>query len=46
MSYKRISRRQFMERTVAGAAATGMALNAKPAKAKVSPNEKVNIAII
>jgi predicted dehydrogenase len=46
MSHKPISRRQFMERTVAGAAATGMALNARPAKAKVSPNDKVNIAII
>ena len=46
MSQKRISRRQFMERTVAGAAATGVALNARPAKAKLSPNDKVNIAII
>ena len=46
MSQKHITRRQFMERTVAGAAATGMALSPNPAKAKVSPNDKVNIAII
>ncbi|HEV2350889.1 MAG TPA: Gfo/Idh/MocA family oxidoreductase [Terriglobia bacterium] len=35
-----------METTVVGAAATGMAINPRPAKAKVSPNDKVNIAII
>lgn len=46
MSQKRITRRQFMERTVAGAAVTGMAISPKPAKAKASPGEKVNVAII
>lgn len=35
-----------MGRTVAGAAASGLALNARPAKARVSPNEKVTIGII
>jgi predicted dehydrogenase len=46
MSQKRISRRQFMEKTVVGAAATGMAISPQPARAKVSPIEKVNVAIV
>lgn len=46
MLQKRITRRQFMEQTVAGAAVTGMAISPKPAKAKASPGEKVNVAII
>lgn len=46
MSQERISRRQFMGQTVVGAAATGMAISPKPARARVSPSDKVNIAII
>ena len=46
MSRKRISRRQFMERTVAGAAAGSMAISPRPAKARISPGDKVTIGII
>jgi len=46
MSENGITRRQFIERTVAGAAATSLAGGARPSRAGVSPNEKINMGII
>src|SRR5216117_550405 len=46
MSENGITRRQFIERTVAGAAATSLAAGARPSKGGVSPNEKITMGII
>lgn len=46
MSQKRISRRQFMERTVAGAVSGRMAWAAPPSSRSVSPNEKITMGVI
>jgi len=46
MSSKGISRRQFMERSVAGAAAASLAWGAAPLRVAASPNEKVTVGII
>jgi predicted dehydrogenase len=45
MAENRITRRQFMERSVGGAAA-GLAWSANPAGLSASPNEKVTVGIV
>jgi predicted dehydrogenase len=46
MSQNEISRRQFMERSVRGAAAAGLAWEAPSLGRSASPNEKVTVGII
>ena len=46
MSNHEISRREFMVRTVAGAAAAGLGFGAPAIGRAVSPNEKVTVAVI
>jgi len=46
MSKHEISRREFMGRTVAGAAAAGLGFGAPAIGRAVSPNEKVTVAVI
>jgi predicted dehydrogenase len=46
MSNHEISRREFMGRTVAGAAAAGLGFGAPAIGRAVSPNEKVTVAVI
>ncbi|HME01361.1 MAG TPA: Gfo/Idh/MocA family oxidoreductase [Terriglobia bacterium] len=41
-----ISRRQFIERTVAGATAAGVTLAARPARPMSSPNETITMGVI
>lgn len=46
MSENRITRREFMERTVTGATATSMALSAAASKAAPAPGDQVTIGVI
>lgn len=43
---RRINRREFLERTAAGAIACGLYVNPAPAAESQSPNEKLNLAIV
>src|SRR5205809_4853144 len=45
-SERSITRREFIERTVAGAAASRLGSGARSSKASVSPNEKLTLGII
>jgi predicted dehydrogenase len=46
MPENRITRRQFIERSVGGAAAAGLAWSANPVSLSASPNEKVTVGIV
>src|SRR5207245_11559526 len=46
MSENGMTRRQFIERTVAGAAATSLTGGARPSRAGVAPNRKITMGII
>jgi predicted dehydrogenase len=46
MSQNGMTRREFMERTVAGAAATNLALSAGPSRTSASPSDKITMGII
>jgi predicted dehydrogenase len=46
MPEKQITRRQFIERSVGGAATAGLAWSVNPVSLRASPNEKVTVGIV